>query len=323
MANALISLLDISKRTGSDPAIGLIEETTTYAPELNDIMGRPISGTVYKSTSRTLPTVSFRAANDGADTVKSVYTQALSECFILDAPLQADKAVVDAEAKSGINQSVGDIMFDEAQAITAASLITIGTQFYYGVTADAKGFAGIRSLTAALNTAAGAPVISAGGTSANVQTSAYLVWNDVKGVHFVWGNNSGFSLGEWRVQQVLGNNSKPMMAYVNNLQGWIGLAVNHTKSVARIANCEDATSKRLTDAIGAKLLQHLPVSMLASGGLRWYMNPQAAYQLQLSRSAGTAVTGSAPLLFAPTPVELGGIPITITNSITNTEAVVG
>lgn len=322
MANALVSLLDITKRAGSDPAIGLLEETTTYAPELMEIMGRPISGTAYKATSRTLPTVAFRSANDGSDTVKSTYAQLLSECFILDAQIQADKAVVDAEAKSGINASVGDLLFDEAQGILQAATITLGTQFYYGVTADAKGFAGLRSLTTALNTGAGAPVISAGGTTASVQTSAYLVWNNIKGVHFVWGNNAGLNLGEWRVQQVLGNNSKPMTGYVNNLQGWIGLAVNHTKSIGRIANCEDVAAKRLTDAIGAKLMQYVPMQIQNSGGLRWYMNQQAAYQLQFSRSAGTAITSESPLQFAPLPRELCGIPITITNSIVNTEAVV-
>jgi hypothetical protein len=327
MANQLISLLDITKRSGSDSAIGLLEETTTYAPELQTLMGRPISGTVYKATSRTLPTVAFRKANDGSDTIKSGYSQKLAECFIIDGQIQQDKAVVDAEAKSGINQSVGDIMFDEAQGVLMAAGITIGAQVWYGTSSDANGFAGILSLTNTLNTGTGptnpAPVVSAGGTTSSVQTSAYLVWNHVKGVHFVWGNNQGFDMSnEYRVQTVLGNNSKNMTAYVNNLQGWIGLAVNHSKSVARIANCEDASNKRLTDAVAAKLLSYVPLAIQQSGGLRWFMNQQAAYQLQVSRSAGTGITSDEPLKFAPTPTSLAGIPITITNSITNTEAVV-
>ncbi len=322
MANALVSLLDITKRAGSDPAIGLLEETTTYAPELMTLMGRPISGTVYRATSRTLPTVAFRSANDGSDTVKSVYSQKLAECFIIDGQIQADKAVVDAEAKSGQNQSVGDILFDEAQGVLQAATITIGNQFYEGTTADAKGFAGLRSLCTASNTTgAGAPVILAGGTTASVQTSAYLVWNNVKGVHFVWGNNAGFDMGEFRVQQVNGANSKPMTAYVNNLQGWIGLAVNHSKSVGRIANCENAASKLLTDAQVARLLSYIPISIINSGGLRLFMNQQCAFQLQTSRSTA-AITDSRPLQFAPMPTESNGIPITITNSITNTEAII-
>lgn len=324
MANALLSLLDITKRSGSDPAIGLLEETTTYAPELMVMLGRPISGTVYRATSRTLPTVAFRAANDGSDTIKSAYRQILSECFIIDGQIQVDKAVADSEARNGINQSVGDVLMDEADAVFRAATIAIGNQFYEGTTADAKGFAGLRSLCTASNTTAtGAPVILAGGTTASVQTSAYLVWNHVQGCHFVWGNNAGFQMQpEFRTQQVLGNNSKAMTAYVNNLQAWIGLAVNHTKSVGRIANCEDASGKRLTDALGAKLLQYIPMFIQNSGGLRWFMNQQAAYQLQVSRTASTSITGSNPLAFPPLPNDMCGIPITITNSITNTEAIV-
>src|SRR5690242_6961962 len=193
MANALISLLDITKRSGSDPAIGLLEETTTFAPELQVLTGRPISGTTYRATSRTLPTVAFRKANDGSDTIKSSYSQKLAQCFILDAQMQADKAVVDAEAKEGLNNSVGDVLFDEAQGVLTASGITIGSQLWYGTSSDANGFSGILSLTNALNTSvgptAGPPVVSAGGTTSSVQTSAYLVWNHIKGVHFIWGNN--------------------------------------------------------------------------------------------------------------------------------------
>lgn len=323
MANQLVTLLDITKRTGSDQAIGLLEETTTFAPELRTIMGRPISGTTYKSTARTLPTVAFRKANDGSSTVKSTYSQAMSQCYIIDAQIQADKAVVEAEAKSGINQSVGDLLFDEAQGVLVATGITIGAQFYYGTSLDANGFGGILSLTNTLSTAIGAgapaPVISAGGSSANVQTSAYLIWENIKGLHFVWGNNMGLTTGEFRVQQVLGNNGLPMTGFVNNLQGWIGLAVNHTKSVARIANI-DATHG-LTDKLGAQLLQYIPLQILETGGLRWCMNQQALFTLQNSRSAAT-LNDSNELKYAAEPTTLAGIPIMKTNSITNTEAVV-
>src|SRR5258706_8246294 len=220
MANALITLLDLTKRTGSDQAVGLLEETVNYAPELNALSGRAISGTLYKTTSRTLPTVGFRKANDGSDTIKSAYKQKSGECFIIDAQIQADKAVVDAEASSsapgGQNWSVGNILMDEASGVLMGTYITLGTQFYYGISADANGFAGIQSLMPSLNTTAGSGspfVLGAGGTSANVQTSAYLVWESVKGLHWVFGNNQGVTmLPDWRIQQRSGAKSKPMTA---------------------------------------------------------------------------------------------------------------
>lgn len=344
MANQLVTMLDLAKRTGSNQAVGLLEETVTFSPELNVLSGRPITGTMYKTTSRTLPTVAFRKANDGSDTVKSTYTQKIRECFIIDAQMQADKAVVDAEGGgTGPQSSVGNLLIDEAQGVIMATYITCGSQFYYGTSNDANGFIGLASLTASLNAAKNTNpvVVGAGGTTAAVQTSAYLVWENIKGVHWIFGNNNTVTmLPEWRIQQVLGNNSKPMTAYVNNLQGWLGLSVNHPLSVARIANINLGTdSKPLTDALVAQALSYLPLQMRGEvianannggpnkwgGGLKLFMNPQAAYSLQQSRSpvssgTGTAITSDQPLKFADLPTSSNGVPIVLTDSIINTEA---
>ena len=99
MANALISMLDLAKLKGTDQEIGLLEDTLTYAPELSTLMGRPIVGTQYKTAHRTLPTVAFRQPNTGSDTVKGTYRQALKEAALIDAQIQADKAVVDAQGR--------------------------------------------------------------------------------------------------------------------------------------------------------------------------------------------------------------------------------
>lgn len=343
MANQLVSLLDISKRKGNDQTVGLLEDTLTYAPELSAIMGRPVPGTQYKTCHRTLPTVSFRRANDGSDTVKGTYRQELKECMIIDAQMQADKAVVDAEAGgNGPQSSIGDLLADEAQGVVMGTYITCGAQLYYGTSNDANGFIGINTLTAAINAAKNSnpAVVSATGSTANIQTSAYLIWENIKGAHFIFGNNSGLAmLPEWRIQQVLGNNSKPLTAYVNNLQGWIGWAVNHPNSVARICNINKGTdAKPLTDAIVAQLLQYIPLQMRAEvianlnaggpskwgPGLKLLMNPVCAYGLQASRTQVTGVPAvvvdkAAP--FPSLPTESNGIPIVLTDSITNTEAV--
>lgn len=338
-------MLDLAKRKGSDQVVGLLEDTVTFAPELNVLAGRPIIGTQYKTTHRTLPTVSFRKANDGSDTVKGAYSQKLHECMIVDGQMQADKAVVDAEGTgSGPEGSIGNILVDEAQGVIMAAYITVGAQMYYGTGQDANGFIGFNSLMPTLNAAKNSNpvVVGAGGTTASVQTSAYLVWESIKGVHFIFGgNNSLTMLPEWRIQQVNGANSKAMTAYVNNLQGWIGLAVNHPLSVARIANINLATdTKPLTDALVAKALSYMPLQMRGEvianvnnggpnkwgGGLKLFMNPQAAYSLQQSRSpvssgTGTAITSDRPLSFADLPTSSNGVPIVLTDSIVNTEAV--
>jgi hypothetical protein len=346
MANALISYLDLAKRSGGDQEVGLLEDTITYAPELSTVMGRPIKGTQYKTVHRALPTVSFRAANTGSNTVKGAYRQTLKECFIIDAQLQADKAVVDAEGRGeGPEGSVGDILVDEAQGVIMATYITVGSQFYYGLNNDANGFTGIAALTPSSNAAKNLNpvVVKAGGSTANVQTSAYLIWENIRGAHFIFGNNSALTmLPEWRIQQVLDTNSKPYTAYVNNLQGWIGFSVNHPNSVARIGNINLGTdSKPLTDNLVAQLLSYMPLQMrqevLANAntggpnkwgpGLKMFMSPTGAYSLQQSRSpvssgVGTAITAAGELKFADLPTASNGVPIVLTDSVVNTEAVI-
>lgn len=342
MANALISLLDITKRKGNDQAVGLLEDTLTYAPELSTVMGRPIVGTQYKTCHRKLPTVSFRKANEGSATVKGEYRQALKECMILDGQIQVDQMVANAEAAgNGPEGSIGDVLVDEAQGVIMASYITVGSQMYYGTSSDANGFVGINALTGSLNAAKNEnpAVVSATGSTAVTQSSAYLLWENTKGAHFIFGNNTGLTmLPEWRLQQVSDDNGKKYMAFVNNFAGWIGFAVNHPNSVGRICNIRLATdNKPLTDKLVAELISYMPLQMLAEvvanvnaggpkswgPGLKMFINPAVGYSLQQSRTQVTgvnAIDAAAP--FPTLPTSSNGIPIIYTDSIVNTEAVV-
>lgn len=344
MANALINLLDVSKRKGNDQAVGLLEDSLIYAPELGNIMGRPINGTQYKTVHRGLPTVAFRLPNNGSDTIKSTYRQDLKECAFIDAQLQVDTALIDAEGSGGGTEgAIEDLQYSEARGAIMGTYIAVGTQMYYGTTTgDANGFAGISALTASLNAAKNLNpvVLGAGGTTASVQSSAYFIWENIQGAHFIFGKNAGFNmLPEWRIQQVQGNNSKPMTASVNNLQGWIGFAVNHPLSVGRICNINKATdSKPLTDALVAQFLSYLPLYMRAEvnaninnagpqrigGGLKILMNGLTGYGLQASRTATTDAAGGVDgaQRYPKLPQESNGVPIIYTDSIINTESVV-
>jgi len=346
MSNALISLLDITKRKGGDQEVGLLEDTIIYAPELGAIMGRPIVGTQYKTIHRSLPTVAFRIANNGSNTVKGIYRDSLHECSIIDAQIQADTAVVDAAAPGdGPQSDIGDPLFDEASGVIQGVYITAGAQLYYGTASDPNGFGGIAPFVGTSNAATNTtPVcVKAGGSTANVQTSVYFIWENIRGAHFIFGKNRGLTMmPEWRTQQVLGVNSLPLTAYVNNIQGWLGFAINHPLSIARLANVNRATdSAPVTDALIAQVLSWLPLQMQAEAmanlntggpnkfgpGLKILMNPQAFYSLQNSRTpvvsgAGTAITAATSLQYPKMDLQSNGIPIVLTNSITNTEAVI-
>ncbi len=343
---ALLSLLDITKRKGGDQAVGLLEDTIIYAPELEAVMGRPIEGTQYKTIHRVLPTIGFRQANNGSPTVKSTYRQSLHECSILDGQMQVDTAVIDAAAPGdGPQSDIGDPLFDEASGVLQAAFITAGAQLYYGTAADPNGFGGIAPFVGSSNAATNTtPVcVKAGGSTANVQTSVYFIWENIRGAHFIFGKNRGLTMmPDWRTQQVNGVNGQPLTALVNNIQGWLGFAINHPLSIARLCNINLTTdSKPCTDALIAQVLSWLPLQMQAETmanlnlggpnkfgpGLKILMNPQAWYSLQNSRTpvtsgAGTAITSDQPLKYPRMDLQSNGIPIILTNSISNTEAVV-
>lgn len=333
---ATLTLLDIAKRSGSDRAIGLIEDVVTFAPEVGVLACRPISGVSFKSTLRTgYPTSAFRTVGDGVVPSKSTYVQKLAECFYIDTQLQVPEELPASEDKS-----VGDVLADETSGGMAATGITLGTQLYYGTAADSKGFQGLTTFVGSSNSL----TVTAGGTGA-VTTSVWLVYMDEKGVHFVSGNTAAarpagnpgepsgepaivappFSMNSWTKQQVaIGTAGKVAMAYVNNYSGWIGLAYGSDYSAFRVRNVSTQSSANyFTDNQAALLLSKVPIHIRNSGKLRWFMNRTAAYTLQISRSVVTPANVSggqtgAPLA-APLPTECQGFPITITDSLVQTE----
>lgn len=330
MADKFLTLLDVTKMGGADPAVGLIEEVNTVAPEFTVLKGRPINGISFKHKKRTvLPKASagalsvFRHANEGSDVVASNYEETQGSCYFLDIPLQVDEAVVTSGKSEG--SSAQEILSSEAAGVVQQSLISLGDQFYRGVSADAKGFQGLQATYDAANCE-----VSAAGSS-GAATSAWLIWNDPQGVHWVYGNNQGLLLPEtWNRQQVQDGNGKKYFAYVNNVSGYIGLSVGHSRSIVRIKLITAA--KPLTDAMVAEAIAKLPIFMRRSMGLRLLMNSNAQLLLQKSRSTvnlGTQDTtngeklnrysGGGVMQFAPPPTESNGVPIILTDSLPNNE----
>ena len=329
-----LNLLDIAKRNGSDREVGLIEDVVTFSPEFGTLPVRPINGVSFKSTLRTgYASASFRAVGDGVTPGKSTFIQKLAECFYLDAQLQVDEALPDSE-----DRSAGDVLTDEATSAMRGLAIQGGTQLYYGTAADSNGFQGLRTFVGS-----GASLSVSAGSSGNTTTTAYLVYIDIKGVHFVAGRtaaarqgigdpnepsdepviiNSPFKMPEWKKQQVvIGTAGKVQTAFVSNIAGWLGLAYGSRYSAFSVRNIGLGTSSTyLTDTMGQKLLSLVPLHIRNSGSIRWLMNRDAAYSLQASRLPTTIVGAvGAGGVFPDRPKSLGEVPIILTDLITTTE----
>ena len=309
---AQANLLDIAKLNGSDTIVGLIEETLTYAPEVQIMPARTIRGTSYKIASRvSYPGVGFRAANEGSTPTKSEFENQLIECYILSGAVQADVAV--ARAYEDGEQAWKDI---ESVGVMRQAMIELGSQVIYGTSHQAKGFPGLQAIHTAFNSGL---VVDAGGTTAATASSVYGINTDTQGVQLVFGAGTTFELGEWRIENV--GTSSVYPAHVANLTAWVGMQVGSKYSVGRLKDATADSGMGVTDAKLAELLSKYPVGYRPN---YWLMNRRSAYQLQVSRSASTVQNGvktsSGAEIFAPLPTESNGIPIVITDSIGNTEA---
>lgn len=299
-----LTLLDIAKRTNNDRVIGTVEEVTTFAPEIRDIVARTKAGTSYNIHRRTaLPRGAFRSANEGTALTNSTTEQVLAQMFFFDTPLQVDEAIVKAD-----DGELGDILAFEAVGAVQGSFDYLGSQVWYGDNATSKGFDGLENSIYDQINATGATAVS----------SAYLLWMppNYQGVHFDVGNNGQMEFPEWMKQRIFDANGNPYSAYVSNMSFYLGLNISSAQSVWRVANL--TTAKPMTDALGAELMAKVPMSRRSN--LRWFMNREVAFQLQKSRSAvGQIASGAIGSAFAPMPTECQGVPITITDSLVSDE----
>jgi hypothetical protein len=135
------TLLDIAKLNGADKEVGLIEEVLTSAPEVQAFPFRTIVGTSYPTVTRvSLPNVGFRLANAGTTATKSEFSRNLVEAFIFGGRVEADRAVAMA-----YEDGMEAWEMIESLGTFRQSLIKLGSQIWYGIGADSKGFPGIKT----------------------------------------------------------------------------------------------------------------------------------------------------------------------------------
>lgn len=300
---AVPTLLDIAIANGSDAVVGLVEETIKAHPELAKGAARTIKGIHYKTLIRTgLPTVGFRAANEGVAPTKSTLENRLIETYMFNPRWECDKMVADS-----YEDGASAYIAMEANGIMEAAMIHLASQFYYGTGNDAKGFPGLIAGYDATNM-----VVDAGGTTAGTGSSVWGVRFGAQDVQWVWGNDGNLNLEDVQEQRVLDGSSNPYTAYVQEILARPGLQVCRSFSIGRIKKLTEDSGKGLTDALIGSLLSLYPAGY---GPDVLFMNRRSLKQLRASRTA-TNPTG-AP---APFPTEAFGVPIELTDAITSTEA---
>ena len=280
LSSSNLTLADWAKRTDPDGRVPVIAELLSQSNEiLEDCVFKegnlPTGERVVIRTG--LPTVYWRALNQGIPNSKSTTAQVDEACGILEARSEVDKDLAMLNGNTAQFRLSEDVAFLEAMNQTQAA-----TMFYGNPAIEPKSYLGLAARYSSLSAPNATNIIDAGGSSTD-NTSVYLVvWGDnTVYCPFPKGSTAGLMHEDLGEQTVYNSDNTRLQAYATRYQWKNGLVVKDWRYVVRIANIDvsDMATASTTQAITAstqlikcmtRALYRIP--NMAMGRAAFYMN---------------------------------------------------
>lgn len=335
LAATNLTLADWAKRTDPNGTVPIIAELLSQTNEiLEDAVFKegnlPTGERVVIRTG--LPTVYWRALNQGIPSSKSTTAQVDEACGMLEARSEVDKDLAMLNGNTAQFRLSEDTAFLEAMNQTQAT-----TMFYGNPATEPKAYLGLAPRYSSTSAGNGANVMSSAGSNAAANTSVYLVvWGDnTVYCPFPKGSKAGLvheDLGE----QTVYDSSNRMQAYATRYQWKNGLVVKDWRYVVRICNINTtdliAGTNGQAASAGTNLIKMMSRALyripnLSMGRAAFYMNrtvhsglaiqamDKSQYVLKVNEGLSQFGMPNAWLSFQ-------GVPIRKVDSLINTEAVV-
>jgi hypothetical protein len=335
LSTSNLTLADWAKRTDADGRIPIIAELLSQSNEiLEDAVFKegnlPTGERVVIRTG--LPSVYWRALNQGIPNSKSTTAQVDEAAGILEARSEVDKDLAMLNGNTAQFRLSEDTAFLEAMNQTQAT-----TLFYGNPGTDPKQFLGLAARYSSLSAANAQNILSAGGSGSD-NTSVYLVvWGDqTVYCHFPKGSKAGLIHEDLGEQTVYNADGTRMQAYATRYQWKNGLVVKDWRYVVRICNIDvsDLIGQTGTQAAAAatnivklmaRALYRIP--NMSMGRAAFYMNrtvhsglsiaalDKSQYVLKINEGLSQFGTPFSWLSFL-------GVPLRRVDAVINTEAVV-
>lgn len=253
LSNTALTLADWAKRIDPDGNVPVVAELLSQSNEILDdaVFMEGNLPTGHRVVIRTgLPSVYWRALNQGIPNSKSTTAQVDEACGILEARSEVDVALARLNGNTAQFRLSEDAAFLEAMNQTQAT-----TMFYGNPGTDPKQYLGLAPRYSSLSAGNSQNILDAGGTGTD-NTSIFLV---------VWGDNTVFcpfpkstkaglvhqDLGE---QTVYNADGTRMQAYATRYEWNNGLVVKDWRYVVRISNIDvsDLIAQTGTQAAAAQ-----------------------------------------------------------------------
>ena len=336
LATNNLTLADWAKRTDPEGRVPVVAELLSQTNEiLEDCVFKegnlPTGDRVVIRTG--LPSVYWRALNQGIPNSKSTTAQVDEACGILEARSEVDKDLAMLNGNTAQFRLSEDVAFLEAMNQTQAT-----TLFYGNPATDPKQFLGLAPRYSSSTAGNGQNVLKAGGSDATSNTSIYLVvWGDQTAYcPFPKGSSAGLMHEDLGEQTVYNSDGTRLQAYATRYQWKNGLVVKDWRYVVRICNVDtdDLIAQTTTQAPTAataiikmmsRALYRIP--NMAMGRAAFYMNrtvhsglaiaalDKSQYVLKVNEGLSQFGTPYSWLSFQ-------GVPLRKVDAIVNTEAVV-
>jgi hypothetical protein len=280
LSNNSLTLADWAKRVDPDGRVPVVAELLSQSNEiLEDCVFKegnlPTGERVVIRTG--LPTVYWRALNQGIPSSKSTTAQVDEACGILEARSEVDKDLAMLNGNTAQFRLSEDTAFLEAMNQTQAT-----TLFYGNPGVDPKQFLGLAARYSDSTAANGQNILKAGGAGSD-NTSIYLVvWGDnTVYCPFPKGSKAGLIHEDLGEQTVYNSDGTRMQALATRYQWKNGLVVKDWRYVVRIANIDvsdligqtgtqAATAATAIVKLMARALYRIP--NMAMGRAAFYMN---------------------------------------------------
>jgi len=336
LATTNLTLADWAKRTDPDGRIPVVAELLSQTNEILDdaVFKEGNLPTGERVVIRTgLPTVYWRALNQGIPNSKSTTAQVDEACGILEARSEVDKDLAMLNGNTAQFRLSEDTAFLEAMNQTQAQ-----TMFYGNPSTEPKSFLGLAGRYSTLTGTIGTNVLDAGGSTATSQSSIFLVcWGDnTVYCPFPKGSKAGLiheDLGE----QTVYDSGNRMQAYSTRYQWKNGLVVKDWRYVVRIANIESSvlmaqTGDQATTAVDTNIVNLMAraiykIPNMSMGRCAFYMNRKihaGLSSMALSKSQNVLAINDGLSQFGKPHAFLSflGVPLRKCDQLINTEAVV-
>lgn len=330
-----LTLADWAKRTDPEGRVPVVAELLSQTNEvLEDCVFKegnlPTGDRVVIRTG--LPSVYWRALNQGIPSSKSTTAQVDEACGILEARSEVDKDLAMLNGNTAQFRLSEDVAFLEAMNQTQAT-----TLFYGNPATDPKQFLGLATRYSSSTAGNGQNVIKAGGASSD-NTSIYLVvWGDnTVYCPFPKGSAAGLMHEDLGEQTVYNSDGTRLQAYATRYQWKNGLVVKDWRYVVRICNIDvsDLMTQSTTQAASAstaiiKLMSRAlyRIPNMSMGRAAFYMNrtvhsglaiaalDKSQYVLKVNEGLSQFGTPYSWLSFQ-------GVPLRKVDAILNTESLV-